>query len=359
MLSSLHKYWLKEFAKFFFIIQLIILFLFIFIDYLSRLERFLNSEITLVGALFYVVLKVPFMFMQLTPASILLSSITVFGLMNRNNELLAIRSSGISIYYLVKPALVVGVLLAGTMLFLGETVIPVTMAKMYNIKHNIILKKHNLSSAREDVWIKSDNRLIHINFFDPAQLIVGGVTITELDREFRLERRIDARRGRYVNEKWVLFDVIEQIHDQKTVNYDVKMHKRKPIKLSIKPEDLEEIAKKSEEMSYAELRNYISKIESEGYDATTYQVDLNGKIAFPFVCIIMVLIGATTGMKSFVKENIPVGIVLGVVFAFLYWVMYGFSLSLGYGMILPPLISAWITNVFFLIVGTLYLVNTE
>ena len=104
-MSCLHKYWLKEFIKFFSIIQMLILVLFVVIDYLSRMERFLNSDISLVGALGYVVLKVPFMFVQLTPASILLATITVFGLMNRNNELLAIKSSGISVYFLVKPAL--------------------------------------------------------------------------------------------------------------------------------------------------------------------------------------------------------------------------------------------------------------
>ena len=359
MKYALHKYWMKEFFKFFFIIQLLILVLFVFIDYLSRLERFLNSEISLVGAAVYILLKVPYMFMQLTPASILLSVITVFGLMNKNNELLAIRSSGISIYFLIRPALVAGFCLAGLMFFLGETIIPVTMTKMYNIKHNIILKRHDLSAAREDVWIKSGSRLVHINYFNPAQLTVGGVTITVLDDAFNLDQRIDAGKGRYVDGAWVFEDVIEQIHETDDFNYDVKMYDRKVVDLDIQPEDLEAIAKKSEEMSFTELSRYISKIESEGYDATTYRVDLYGKIAFPFICVIMILAGATTGMKSFVKENLPAGIAVGIVFAFLYWVMYGFCLSLGYGQILPPLVSSWVTNLFFLAFGTLYLLNTE
>ncbi|MCD4677554.1 MAG: LptF/LptG family permease, partial [Desulfobacula sp.] len=111
-MSCLHKYWLKEFARFFCIIQLMILVLFVFIDYLSRMDRFLYSDISLISALGYVLLKVPFMFVQLTPTSILLATIPVFGWMNRNNELLAIRSSGNSIYFLVKPAIIVSVTLA-------------------------------------------------------------------------------------------------------------------------------------------------------------------------------------------------------------------------------------------------------
>jgi lipopolysaccharide export system permease protein len=67
-MTCLNRYWLKEFIKFFAVIQVIILVLFIFIDYLSRMERFLKSDISMLGAFNYVLLKLPFMFVQLTPA---------------------------------------------------------------------------------------------------------------------------------------------------------------------------------------------------------------------------------------------------------------------------------------------------
>jgi len=358
-MSCLHKYWLKEFAKFFSIIQLMILVLFVFIDYLSRMDKFLNSDISLIGALGYVLLKVPFMFVQLTPASILLATITVFGLMNRNNELLAIKSSGISGYFLVKPAILVGVILAMLMFFLGETIIPISMSKANYIKYNVIKKRSNIYSARKDIWIKSENRLIHINFYDPVNQLVAGVTITSLGKNFNLESRIDAQKGYFKNGEWVFENIIEQIHAENSMDYDVKSYDQKIIPLTFKPEDLKEVTKKSEEMSFFELKKYVGKVEEEGYDATTYKVDLNGKIAFPFICIIMVLTGSATGMRSFVKENIPVAIAIGVVIAFMYWIMYGFCLSLGYGTILPPVISAWAANLFFLCFGILYLINTE
>lgn len=358
-MTCLHKYWIKEFFKFFSVIQLLIIVLFVFIDYLSRMERFLNSDISLIGALGYVVLKVPFMFVQLTPASILLATIAVFGLMNRNNELLAIKSSGISVYFLVKPALFVGVLLAILMFFLGETIIPVTMARSNYIKYNVIQKSHNIYSARKDIWIKSENKLIHINFYDPVNHSAAGVTITSLRKNFSLESRIDAEKGYFKQGTWMFENIIEQTHIENSMDYDVKLYDKKSIPLSFKPEDLVEVLKKSEEMSFFELKKFVNKVEEEGYDATTYKVDLNGKIAFPFICIIMVLTGAATGMRSFVKGNIPAAIAIGVVIAFMYWTMYGFCLSLGYGTILPPVISAWTANLFFLCFGILYLINAE
>ncbi len=358
MIACLHKYWLKQFFKFFLIIQMIILVLFVFIDYLSRMDKFLSSDITLIGALGYVMLKIPFMFVQLTPASILLASITVFSLMNRSNELLAIRSSGISIYFLVKPAIFVGVFLAGFMFFLGETLIPISITKANFIRYNV-LKKQNILSAREDIWIKSENKLIHINYYDAASQTMAGVTISVMGEGFALESRIDAEKGTWVDGKWVFENVIEQAHAKDGVDYDVKLLGKKVLSLTVKPEDLGAVAKKSEEMSFSELRKFVKKVKQEGYDATTYRVDLNAKLAFPFICIIMVLTGAATGMRSFVKDNIPVAIAIGVVIAFFYWVMYGLCLSMGYGGVLPPVVSAWTANLFFLCAGTLYLINTE
>jgi lipopolysaccharide export system permease protein len=360
MISKLHSDWLKEFVKFFCIIQMLVLALFILIDYLSRMDKFLNSDLTLVGALGYVLLKVPFMFIQMTPASILLACITVFALMNRNNELLAIRSSGISIYYLIRPALFSGGVLAILMFFLGETIVPISMAKANYIEHVVLRKNtHQLVSGRKDIWIKSDNRLIRINYFDPVHQTVSGITISTLGEGFRLEHRLDAQKGVFSQGEWILENVVEQTLSRASSDYDVQQYEKRVIEAVIEPEDLGNIAKKSDEMSYYELKGYVAKVESEGYNAVTYKVDLNGKMAFPFICVIMVLTGAATGMRGFAKENLPVAIAIGVVIAFVYWIMYGLCLSLGYGSILPPVLSAWIANLFFFCAGLLYLVNTE
>lgn len=357
-MACLYKYWTKEFFKYFFIIQLIILVVFVFIDYLSRMERFLKSDISLLAAFHYVLLKLPFMFSQLTPAGILLSSIMVFGLMNRSNELLAIRSSGINAHCLLKPALYSALILGVMMFFLGETLIPASISKVNEIENTVIRKRHNVSVAREDIWIKDENRLIHINFYDPVQKTVSGVTITTMGENFQLESRVDAQKGYYEAGGWVFERVIEQIHAKNSSDYDVKTYQKKSIALTFKPDELGAVAKRSNEMGFSELRKYVKKVKTEGYDATGYEVDMHGKIAFPFICIIMALTGAATGMRPFAKSNLPKTIVLGVVIAFMYWIAYGFCISLGYGKILLPLVSAWAANVFFLFAGIIYLMNS-
>ena len=358
-MSLLHRYWLKEFSKFFFIIQVLILVIFIFIDYLSRMDEFLKSDITLFRGLWYVLLKVPFMFVQLTPAGILLAAITVFGLMNRNNELTTIRSSGISVYFLVKPALVAGFVLACLMFLLGETIIPVSMAKANYIKYFEIWKNDRVSMGRKDIWIKSGKDLIHINYFDPATQTVSDITATRMGEGFKILTRTDARKGVYQSGNWVLEKVTEQTYNPDSNEYDVNLMETKISDLGIKPEDLGIMVKKSDEMSFFELKDYVAKVKSEGYDARSYQVDMHGKLAFPFICIIMALTGAATGMRSLARTSLPGAIAVGVAISFFYWVTFGFCLSMGYAGALPPVAAAWVTNLIFLCAGSLYLIHTE
>lgn len=358
-MTCLHRYWLKEFTKFFCIIQMMILVLFVFIDYLSRMDRFLEANVSLLSALWYVILKVPFMFVQLTPAGILLATIAVFGLMNRNNELTALKSSGISVYFLVRPAILAGIVLAGVMFFMGESLIPVSMAKANHFRQHEIKKQTRVSGGRNDIWIKSGKTLIHINYFDPAKSIIADVSATTLGDDFKIVARIDAKRGIYELGNWILEDITEQAYNPETDEYDVELFDMRLAKFDLDPEDLGEYVTKSDEMSFFELKDYVAKVESEGYDATTYKVDMYGKIAFPFICIIMSLIGAATGMRRFVRTNLPVAIAVGVVISFFYWILYGFSLSMGYAGVLPALVAPLVANLFFLCIGLIYLINTE
>lgn len=355
-MPRLHAYWIKEFLKFFSIIQTLILVLFVFIDYLSRMGKFIKYELSLFEGLEYVLLKIPYIFVQVTPAAILLASLVLFGLMNRNNELVILKSSGINDFFLLKPALVTSVALLILMFFLGETLVPVTMAKANYIRYYLMKKRDKISVSRKDIWIKSDRKLIHINHYDSRVGTIAGVTITELDEAFRLKTRVDAKKGHFIDGHWHFKNVLVQTHEKGSRNFESESFDQKIIQLEMKPDDLTEVSKKTDEMSFFELRKYTGKVRSEGYDASSYETDMHAKIAFPFICIIMIFTGAITGMRPLAKKSIPIAVAVGVVIAFLYWFVFGFSLSLGYAGVLPPVVAAWMTNLFFVALGLVYAV---
>jgi lipopolysaccharide export system permease protein len=355
-MATIYRYWLKEFARFFCIIQMVLLCIFLAVDYLSNMDKFLEAKFSIVQAFGYVLLKVPFMFVQFTPAGIVLATIVVFGLMNRNNELLALKGSGVSIYCLVKPVALVGILLAVLMLFLGETIVPSTMFKANHIKYSTLKKSKKIFAVREDIWMRGDNKIIHINFFNPKDDTISGITATSLQENFRIGRRVDAEKGVFDNGQWQLFNVLEQNYSEDGRESGINAYDDKHYDLDIVPADLKNVVKKSDQMSILELRDYIKKVKSEGYDATRYIVDFWAKMAFPVICLVMALAGAAAGMLPAVKENMPLGIAIGIGVAFCYWVIHGFCVSLGYGGMLPAILSAWAANLFFICSTVLFLV---
>jgi lipopolysaccharide export system permease protein len=125
------------------------------------------------------------------------------------------------------------------------------------------------------------------------------------------------------------------------------------------PDDFQRIVQKSEEMNFEELRAYVKKVETEGYDARTYRTDLYDKSAAPFVCIIMGLVGIGLTAGRRLNKGLPVSITLGICVGFLYWIFRSFCLSLGYADVLPPLVAAWIANGLFLCAGIVLVINAE
>ncbi len=358
-MSIINRYWMGQFLRFFCMVQFIVLAIFVTVDYLTNLNKFFKAGISLVDALGYVLLKTPFMFVQFTPAGVILAVIVVFGLMNRSNELLALRAGGISAYYLVRPAVVAGILLSFSMFFLGETLVPVTMAKANYIKYSVIKKKHQIHATRENIWIKIDDTIAHFKFFNPVDRTLSGITLTRMDDDFEVTQRMDARSGVYQKGQWYFFNVMVQNFTPGDDTGEVTLHDEKIVDMGILPEDLGQMMKKTDEMRFGELAAHIRKVEQEGYDATTYRVDLLGKTAFPFICLIMAIMGAAVGMRPAVKENLPLGIVMGLGMAFMYWILYSFTTSLGYGRMLPPFVSAWAANFLFLCAALFYLARTE
>jgi lipopolysaccharide export system permease protein len=109
------------------------------------------------------------------------------------------------------------------------------------------------------------------------------------------------------------------------------------------PEDFKVVQKDVETMGYTELKRYIQKLQTEGYDATRYIVDLHGKIAFSLVSLILAVIGISFSLRSERSGGSQNRVIIG----FSYWLVFAFGMSLGRSGTLPPITAAWFGNIIF------------
>ena len=357
-MKIIDRYLSHEIFKYFGIVLAIVIIIYCAVDFFEKIDNFIEVGFPSSKVFIYFLSKIPFIVAQITPLGILVAVLIVFGLMTKNNEIVALKSGGVSIYCLLRPVVAIGLMITILLFFFSEIIVPVTISKANSIWMS--RKAPIIRSQEKNIWIKGNRLIAHIRYYNPAAGSIFGITINYFDKDFRLIRRIDAEKGAFMNGKWVFYDLMEQRLDKATGNYNVYSYKEKAEELDILPQDLKRVVKKAEEMNFLELLAYIKRVEAEGYDATKYRVDLCAKTAMPFVCIIFSILGAGIAAKGKIrKAGMSTGIAFGIGIAFLYWSFYSFCLSLGYGSILPPFIAAWVTNFIFLCFGIFTLLNAE
>jgi lipopolysaccharide export system permease protein len=357
-MSTIDRYLTKEIIKHFIIVLMTATGIYLSVDFFENVDKFINAGLPVSRILLFFQLKLPLIAAQITPVGIMLAVLITFGLMNKNNEIIALKSGGMSVYHFLRPILVIGLVITVCLFFLSEIVVPITINKANDIWRREV-KKYTITSTRKNIWFKGNHSISHISYFNPKDRTISGITLNYFDEHFRLTRRVDAAKGRFKQGKWLFYDTMEQVLNNKTGSYDVEFQSEKFEDIDFLPEDLQRAAKKSEEMSSQELYHYVQDIEAEGYDATPYRVDFHGKFALPVACLILCIIGTGITLKKNTRQSLSVAIIYGIAVVFLYWISQSFCLSLGHGGILSPVIAAWIANFIFACFAGINLLNAE
>jgi lipopolysaccharide export system permease protein len=357
-MSILYRYIIKEILKHFGFVLAAAVGIYVSVDFFENIDKFMDAGLPVSRMIEFLQLKLPLIVAQITPVGILLAVLITFGLMSKNNEIIALKSSGLSVYHFLRPILSLGIFFTVLLFYLSEIAVPITISKANQIYRREV-KKYAAAAVQKNIWLKGHRSISHISFFNPKDQTISGVTLNFFNQNFKLTRRVDAAKGQFSKGHWVLYDLMEQLLDEKTGSYDVQFHGQRIEKIDFLPEDLQRVAKRSEEMSFKDLYNYIRDVEAEGYDATPYQVDFHAKFAIPVACLIVSVIGTGITLRKETRRGLSVSITYGIIVIFLYWISQSFCLSLGYGGLLPPVVAAWTSNFIFAGFAVYNLINAE
>lgn len=360
VLKLLDKYILKEFCRFFVMTFLALIALFLIVDFFERIRMFLSHNATVSQMASYFIFSIPVIISYVLPPAVLLATLMTFGSFSKFNEITAMKANGIHIYRMTMPILIFASIAAVFYFYFSEWITPAAIQKTTYIKNVEVKKQKNPGFFKQnEIWYYSDKALYNFKMFDIDKNILRGVTINYLNPDFSLSNRIDAQRAEWKNNQWVFYNLLITHFDEDN-NPVLEWSKEKSISIPEKPDDFKVMQKDVEKMGYAELRKYIRKIQAERYDAKKYIVDLYGKIAFPFVILIMVLIAVPFALRSERSGGIMQSIGIGIFIGFSYWIIHAFSMTLGKSEMLPALLAAWMANILFGAIAAFlfYKVNT-
>ena len=349
------RYLLWEFLKVLFSSVLVFMSVFFLIDFMDKIDNFIEADAPAMDVVTFFLAFTPTVIYFLTPVAVLVSIMISIGLLARNSEITACKAGGISLVRLSMPIVLASILISVLSFVMQDALIPKTVALSNAIWARVAKEKTADAEAgiRNNLWFRSRSGIYNILSYDEKNRVVEGLNAYIFDPNFLLRNRIVAESARHGENGWTAANGLTKEYQP---GGDIVVEKFREAKIEV-PEIPDQYAaedRPSEELSTTELKLWIERMETEGYDPIRYVVDLHFKFSFPFICTIMALIGLPIAFWKERGGGIALGIGAGLALSFMYLVFLGLSRSLGYSAILPPIISAWLPNVFFTVFG-LYL----
>ncbi|MDD5167968.1 MAG: LPS export ABC transporter permease LptG [Syntrophales bacterium] len=346
-MNILDRYIIKEYVTLFIFILISIISIYLLIDFFSKIRMFMSNSATVVQMASHFFFMIPLIISQTTPAIVLLATLMTFGTLSKHNEIVAMKANGVSLYRMAAPVMIIGVIICLALFFFSEFVTPASYYKAEYIRLVEVQKQKALGTFKQNqIWYRGARGIYNFKMFDIDTNTLNSITINYLSNDFTLTKRVDAEKAVWKNNQWVAQNILTTTFRDGSFPL-LEKESSKVIDLPETPEDFKTVQKDADKMGFFELWRYIRKLQSEGYDATRYVVDLHGKIAISLVSILLVIIGISFSLRSERSGGVAQSIGAGIIIGFSYWLIFAFSLSLGRSGTINPILSAWLADILF------------
>ena len=296
----------------------------------------------------------PYFIYNLAQYGVLLAVLITFGLMERSNEVTAIKATGTSIYRIIVPVLVICSVLAGSLFFFDQFYLPHANKRQDALRNQIKGKPAQTYLRPDRKWIFGQHSdIYYYQFFDADRDQFADISVFQFDpHSFAITQRLYAERAHWsaVTQRWIYEqgwvrklsgDSIESYHQ-----FDVTAFPQ----FSEPPTYFKKEVKQSSEMSFEELRRYIHDLQQSGFDVVRLKVQLQRKLSVPVVTLVMAVLAIPFSLSAG-KRGAVTGIAVAVGIAGVYEVVSRLFESMGNLSQLPPALAAWSPDLIFAMLG--------
>lgn len=334
--------------------------LFIVVDLLQTLDRFLRIKPSFSLIVQHLVYNLPPELYKGLPLIVLIATVFLFLSLTRQRELDALKAAGISLYRVSLPILLTAAAISVAAVIFQEAALPELNAKaeeVDNVKIRGRIPRH--LQRQSQIWYRaSDTRFFRMALLDPVEKSMDGMLLLEIDKDFQVVSRLDAKKARWTPDGWqITGGTIRRVDGQnrvRTESFDSRL-----VTLPEHIDDFTQIQKLPETMSFLELRAYVGRLQESGHQVGKYVVQLYSKLSFPLVNLIMALVAIPFALASPRSGGRAVGIGVAIVIAVGYWMVHSMALAFAQADLLPPALAAWTANIVFAGLGTALFLNAR
>jgi LPS export ABC transporter permease LptG len=302
----------------------------------------------------YLLNVTPYFLYNSAQYGVLLAVLVTLGMMQRYNEVTALKATGISIYRMIVPVLVAAMLVAGGLFLSDQFYLPHANKRQDALLNTIKGKPPQTYLNPYRKWIFGQHSTIYYyQFFDADKNQFGDLSVFQFNpATFQMVNRIYSARANWDESlhRWICSQGWQRsFHGaamQDFHTFDVSTFTA----VSEPPTYFRKEVKQSLEMNYEQLRQYIHELQQGGFEVVRLRVQLQKKIAFPVITFVMALLAIPFALSAG-KRGTVAGVATAIGIAVVYSVISGLFEAMGNISQLPPVLAAWSPDVIFALVG--------
>ncbi len=352
-----HQYILKSLLALFAVTLAFFSFIFLMTQLLEITNYIVNYAVSPSRVMLLMVYNMPFFLQFIVPMAVMISVLLVFLRMSADNEIIAIKASGVSLFKLLPPVLTFGVIGCLLTAFMGIYALPAgrmaTKALLYEMAAN-----HIDIGLKQRQFIHSfRNVLLYVNEIDTTSKSLKDVFIEDR-RTADVRTTVVAPRGRMISqpEQAIVLLKLENgtihqvdVHEGTATairfkSYDIRLDTPRP------PTKASGGTKDEEEMNLGELYDAIRHPKEKKAQYYITLMEWHKKFSLPVACVLLSFLGVPLGIQVRSSKK-TFGVGLGLGYFLLYYLMLSAGWVFGEAGVYPPLIGMWVPNLVTLAMG--------
>jgi lipopolysaccharide export system permease protein len=322
-------------------------------------------------ALQYIFLKLPQFVAYAFPVSVLLATLMAYSRLSSQSELIALRSVGVSIYRIVAPALIFSLFVSGLTFAFNEYIVQSANYQAATILEKALGQERPTFREKnifypEYTQVQDENgekrrvlsRLFYAEQFDGREM--SGLTILDRSQD-GVDQIITAQSASWnIREnKWDFNDGTIYLIAPDGSYRNILRFDRQLLQLPKAPLDFAQRDIEASEMNISQAIEYLEvlRVANDEKGIRQLQARIHRAIAFPFVCVVFCLLGAAIGTRP-QQSGRATSFSIAVIVVFAYYVLNFVMTAMGSVGVLPPILAAWVANLFGFAIGGWLLVQS-
>lgn len=327
------------------------------VDQLDQID--LDEGASVGTAFLMALLKLPQLAQEVMAFAVLFTGMATFWRLTRTNELVVVRSAGVSVWQMIAPSVFIALVLGIVSTTIVNPLSSVMLERLEQLEARYTGQRDStLSVAETGLWLRQANpdgrAVIHAQRVQQRDMTLFDVVVFRFDETNTFDGRIDAKRAELAEGRWILKDALVT-----TPGGDGKRVAHTAVETDLTPEKIYQSFAPPETISFWRLPEFIQLLDNAGFAAEPHRLQFHRLLAKPLLFVGMVLLAAIFALRQHRRGGVALTILAGVLTGFGVFVLSNLVFAFGLSATLPVPVAAWTPALIIVMLGTASLMHLE